>query len=177
LARVNEERAKKGAKPLTLDATLTKMAQFKSEDMANNNYFSHPNLQGQEVNEWKKQFGFQPMVAENIAYSTEGTMDNLANLLKSPGHYANMVDPRYEIFGVGIAFMSFTVGDKDVGQVLREQVGNYSFSFSVYGDVGLESLKKNLVSRLQELPGAKGYGFGLAQDKDGMIRLTVVIKK
>lgn len=238
LDRVNQERAKNGAQPLVLDATLNQMAQYKANDMANKNYFSHANAAGEDVNDWKSQFGFIGMVAENIAYSTQGTTANVENLIKSPGHYANMIDPRFQIMGVGIALqngkyymtqhfaakplsggalsgekgtlvaavaqagvslpeqgalstvaqrwadylakekvMSFVVDGKDVGDILRAEIGNYAFSFSVYGDVGLASLQRNLISRLQENASAHSYGIGLSQDSTGMIRLTVVIQK
>lgn len=238
LGRVNEERAKNGAKPLVLDPMLNTMAQFKTDDMIANNYFAHPNLQGEDVNTWKSRFGFAPMVAENIAYSSKGYVDDMDNLIKSPGHYANMIDPRFEIMGVGVAtsdgktymtqhfstqpltatqlsdqsaalqqfvrdkgitepydtlvsqvaqqwcdyisvnqMMSFSIDGQDVGSVLRDRAGNASYALAVYGDVGLETLKQDLVSKLQEFPKATGYGFGLGQDKEGMIRLTVVVKK
>lgn len=238
LARVNQERAKNGVKAVTLDVRLDATAQFKADDMAKNNYFSHTNLQGQDVNDWKVNYNFVPMIAENIAYSTEGVMADLENLIKSPGHYANMIDPRFEIMGVGIAVgdgktymvqhfstrplsaddlakhvtamqttlqdagvkasysaaiggvaqrwandisakqsMTFQVEGKDVGEVLQSEVGGASYSFAVYGDVGLESLDKSLAKKLGEFPNASAYGFGYAIDKEGMVRLTVIIKK
>ena len=238
LERINQERAKVGAAPLQLNATLNTMAQFKTDDMATKNYFSHTNGDGKDVNGWKDNFGWVPMVAENIAYSTEGVTADVENLIKSPGHYANMIDTRFELLGVGIAvadgktymtqqfstrpvsaadltaenavmrksvtdagvtaaydgqlaavaqrwannisakqLMSFTIDGKDVGDVLRSEIGNYSFSFSVYADVGVESLRKDLVQKMSGFSTAAGYGFGLATDKDGMIRLTIVIKK
>jgi len=238
LRRVNEERAKKGALPLSLDETLSKMAQYKAEDMASRGYFAHINPDGEDVNDWKVNFGYLPMVAENIAYSTAGLTDNINNLIKSPGHYANMVDARFEVLGVGISVkdgktfltqqfsakqlskadlqtmqkefvedvaaagivatydaslsavaqewaaaiskdqvMSFSLGGRDVGDVLRERIGNFSFSMSVYGDVSIRTLQANILAKLQSKAGIQKYGFGVAQDSQGMIRMTLVMEK
>ena len=38
---MNEQRSAQGLSPLSYDSELTKLAQLKAEDMAENNYFSH----------------------------------------------------------------------------------------------------------------------------------------
>lgn len=238
LRRVNQERAKQGVAPLVMDEVLTNMAQFKAEDMATRSYFAHRDPEGRDVNDWKGDFAYRPVVAENIAYSTEGVTDNINNLIKSPGHYANMVDPRYEVLGVGIAaaggktymtqhfsarpisdgdlrsvaadfvsavtaaglhpthdvalsqvaqewaaaisqeqVMSFSMNGRDVGAVLRERIGNYSFSMAVYGDVSATSLRTNLLDKLGATSKVQKYGLGLAMDAEGMVRMTLVMQK
>ena len=74
LALVNKERAAAGLKALTLDASLSKVAENHSLDMAKNNYFSHTNLKGQSP--------FDRLRNAGISYSTAG--ENIAMGQKTP---------------------------------------------------------------------------------------------
>ena len=47
--KVNEERAKAGVAPLTYNTTMEKYARIKSQDMGDNNYFSHTDLNGNNI--------------------------------------------------------------------------------------------------------------------------------
>lgn len=102
LVLVNEERRKHGLKPLQADNEMLQVARAHSEDMFVNGYFAHDNLKGQDP--------FDRMRAANVQFSTAG--ENLAlaqtvgiaheNLMNSPGHRANILNPSFGRVGIGI---------------------------------------------------------------------------
>jgi uncharacterized YkwD family protein len=104
---VNEERAAAGRNPLFLDESLFRIAQIKSLDMAENNYFDHisPTNGGPE-NMYRSQGVNFLKMGENIAlgYLTPETV--IKGWMNSPGHKANMLDPEYTHIGVGLAYNS-----------------------------------------------------------------------
>ncbi len=99
---VNQERAKAGLAPLAVEINLVQVARIKSQDMVANNYFGHTS----------PSFGstFNLINQRGLAYSIGG--ENLAGamnvntahqmLMNSPGHRANILEPRYNRIGVGI---------------------------------------------------------------------------
>lgn len=103
LGWVNNDRKLHSAPALELDNTLNAIAQHKAEDMANNDYFDHKNLQGQYVNDWKGEFGFAPYVTENIALTSQGLAHGYTLFQGSERHFANIIDPTFEILGIGLA--------------------------------------------------------------------------
>jgi uncharacterized YkwD family protein len=99
---VNGERAKAGLRPLTADLRLVQTARAKSQDMISGGYFGHesPRLGSP----------FDQMRAAGIAYATAG--ENIAgnsgvegaqvSLMNSPGHRANILNPKFTRMGIGI---------------------------------------------------------------------------
>lgn len=55
--KVNEERAKVGATALAYNDTMQKYARIKSQDMGDNNYFSHEDLNGNLITTQMKNDG------------------------------------------------------------------------------------------------------------------------
>ncbi len=132
-ALINEERRKKGLNPLKWDDKLARIARKHSEDMARNNYFSHVNQQGQDPTErarkqhYKcfKDYGtfYTVGIAENIFlnylfdritylnnqkiyhYLTleEIARSTVQGWMESPGHRSNILHPRYDREGIGVA--------------------------------------------------------------------------
>lgn len=100
---INQERAKAGLAPLTVDLRLVDLARKKSQDMITNNYFSHTSPTYGDP--------FKMMTAAGISYRTAG--ENLAGartvdqahsaLMNSAGHRQNILSPSYNKVGVGIA--------------------------------------------------------------------------
>jgi uncharacterized protein YkwD len=107
LARVNEERAKVGVNPLTLDPLLNKSAQMKSDDMFTNKYFAHVNPKtGFNGPDYMDIVGVKCMwTSENIR-ANNGTANTTYYAMKawmnSPTHKAAILDPRYDTTGFGI---------------------------------------------------------------------------
>jgi uncharacterized YkwD family protein len=99
---VNEQRAANGLKPLTLNTKLSNVARLKSQDMHDNNYFSHTSPTYGSPFDMMKSFGISYRAAgENIAmgYATpEAVMNGWMN---SPGHRANILNPSFTQIGVG----------------------------------------------------------------------------
>ncbi|MBL7741358.1 MAG: CvpA family protein [Chitinophagaceae bacterium] len=102
LEMINEERAKEGLKPLKADREMTLVARVHSKDMFSRGYFSHDNPDGKDP--------FDRMRAARVKFKTAG--ENLAlaqtlelahtNLMNSPGHRANIMNPDFGRAGIGI---------------------------------------------------------------------------
>jgi uncharacterized protein YkwD len=102
LRLVNEERTKRGLKPLQWDPQILPVARSHSQDMFVRGYFSHYTPEGKDP--------FDRMKAAGIKYYSAG--ENLAlgptlsicheGLMNSPGHRANILNPTYGRVGIGI---------------------------------------------------------------------------
>ena len=102
LEMVNQERAKHGLKLLKADPELTQVARLHSKDMFARGYFAHVNPEGKDP--------FDRMRSHNIKFLNAG--ENLAlaqtveiahkNLMNSPGHRANILNPGFGRLGIGI---------------------------------------------------------------------------
>lgn len=99
---VNEERTKRGLKPLTVHAKLTEVAQLKSLDMLNNNYFSHtsPTYGSFAAMVYNHGIAFRS-VGENLAQARNTTHAH-ALLMASEGHRNNILNPNFTHIGIGI---------------------------------------------------------------------------
>lgn len=102
LELVNEERAKEGLAPLKADPEMTRVARIHSRDMFVRGYFAHVNPDGKNP--------FDRMRAAGVQFSAAG--ENLAlaqtleiahtNLMNSPGHRANIMNPAFGRLGIGV---------------------------------------------------------------------------
>ena len=99
---VNEIRRENGLNPLTANWELYRVARYKSQDMADNRYFSHTSPTYGSPFQMIKAFGLSYRTAgENIAmgYSTpQAVVDGWMN---SSGHRANILNASYTQIGVG----------------------------------------------------------------------------
>jgi uncharacterized protein YkwD len=102
LELVNKERVSRGLHPLAADPEMTQVARAHSRDMFVRGYFAHENPDGKDP--------FQRMREANVKFLTAG--ENLAlaqtlemahtNLMNSPGHKANILQPAFGRLGIGI---------------------------------------------------------------------------
>ncbi len=102
LTLVNKERAKKGLRPLKADPEMAAVARTHSKDMFARGYFAHENPDGEDP--------FDRMKEARVNFTTAG--ENLAlaqtveiahnNLMNSPGHRANIMNPSFGRVGIGI---------------------------------------------------------------------------
>ena len=117
VALINAERAQRGLSALTLDTMLTATARAHSEEMCSADYFDHhsptPGI-GSPMDRYlsaSRQLGLpQPeylLVGENIFYCS--VYNDIYNvdyahraLMASPGHRANILEPRFAKIGVGV---------------------------------------------------------------------------
>ena len=107
--KVNEERAKAGVSPLSYNSTMEKYARIKSQDMGDNNYFSHADLSGNYITSKMKADGVSYKAwGENIAY-IGGITDPTAlankfmeNWMNSEGHRKNILSTNFDSIGIGV---------------------------------------------------------------------------
>jgi Uncharacterized protein with SCP/PR1 domains len=102
LELVNQERIKRGLKPLKADPQLTVVGRMHSQDMFSRGYFSHYTPEGKDP--------FDRMKAAHVHFLSAG--ENLAlgqtlmicheGLMNSPGHRANILNPSFGRLGIGI---------------------------------------------------------------------------
>jgi uncharacterized protein YkwD len=109
LRRVNDERAARGLAPLAWDPTLAALASDWSVTMARTGNFNHRDLRSVAG-----QPGFAGVYAglgENIAYTTGNrSSGNLHQLwMRSAGHRANILQPGFDVVGIGVACVDGTV--------------------------------------------------------------------
>lgn len=98
----NEQRAKNGLSPLTLNWELSRVARYKSEDMARNRYFSHTSPTYGTPFEMIRSFGLSYRSAgENIAYGQRTPAAVMDAWMNSSGHRANILNASYTQIGVG----------------------------------------------------------------------------
>lgn len=100
---LNLDRSAYSLAPLTIDPELSRIARIKSQDMRDNQYFSHTSPTYGDVRSMLKHFGYNYTAAsENIAH--HATIEKAqAAFLSSPGHRANVLHARYTKAGVGVA--------------------------------------------------------------------------
>ena len=100
---VNQERTKAGLQALKVDTTLVGLARKKSQDMIDKNYFGHTSpTYGSPIEMLKKADVSYYTAGENLAGA--GSVESAhASLMASSGHRANILNSRYNHFGVGIA--------------------------------------------------------------------------
>ena len=113
LALINAERAQAGVGPLHVDATLNAIAQARSQDMIARHYFSHHMPGGGMVFDiLDRDHVSYEMAGENIALNNYIDFYPMArtvrqtntDLMNSPDHRANLLEPKYTEIGLGMAF-------------------------------------------------------------------------
>ncbi|MCC5911504.1 MAG: serine protease [Clostridiaceae bacterium] len=105
---VNEARAQAGLQPLAIDVDLSYVARIKSQDMQNNNYFSHTSPTYGSPFDMMRNFGIQyRAAAENIAINSNVRAAHNA-LMNSEGHRRNILNPNFTHIGIGIQNRHYT---------------------------------------------------------------------
>lgn len=102
LGLVNKERIKRGLKPLQFDPELVPVARAHSQDMFAKGYFAHDNLEGKDPFDRMRAAGIRFQAAgENLALAQTVEIAHV-NLMNSPGHRANILNPSFGRLGIGI---------------------------------------------------------------------------
>jgi uncharacterized protein YkwD len=110
LCLVNRERTAHGEAPLRPNAHLRRAAQAHTLSMAFGDYFQHSGPSGQSPLSRMRAAGYISShvgyeVGENIAWGTMYLATPraiVAAWMRSPGHRANILDPRYRDTGIGV---------------------------------------------------------------------------
>lgn len=101
-ALVNQERQKRGHAPLAYDDALADVARYHAADMRDHRFFAHESKQSGSVEDRLDRAAIPfATTRENLA---EAPTVELAQegLLKSPGHFANMMADDVTAIGVGV---------------------------------------------------------------------------
>lgn len=99
---VNRERIKAGLQPLKADPALVPVARAHSKDMFTRGYFAHQTPEGKDPFDRMKAAGITFMAAgENLALAQTVEIAH-TNLMNSPGHRANILNPSFGRVGIGI---------------------------------------------------------------------------
>lgn len=104
LSLVNEERKAAGSVSLTIGAHCQALAQSHSEDMAENNFFSHTSPTNGSFKTRASNFDIGSIGGENIAMGTNLSVERAMEMwMNSSGHRTNILNSRYRTMGIGIA--------------------------------------------------------------------------
>jgi uncharacterized protein YkwD len=102
LDMVNKERVKAGLQPLKPDPEMTNVARAHSRDMFARGYFAHVNPEGKDPFDRMKDAHVSFYAAgENLALAQTLEMAH-TNLMNSPGHRENILNPSFGRLGIGI---------------------------------------------------------------------------
>ncbi|HEY8173965.1 MAG TPA: CAP domain-containing protein [Dehalococcoidia bacterium] len=107
LGLINSHRAQNGLGPLAASYTLSRAAQWKSNDMGENAYFAHDDL----TRTWIQRirdcgYGYNTWIGENIAAGISSAQTAFDLWKGSPGHNANMLSTNYSAIGIGRAYVA-----------------------------------------------------------------------
>jgi uncharacterized protein YkwD len=92
------------ADALRLSSPLVTAAVAHARDMARRSYFDHQAPDGSQPRDRVRRAGYRwRLVGENIAFGPESAEEVVSGWLASPGHCANIMDPRFREMGVAVA--------------------------------------------------------------------------
>ena len=119
LCLVNQERTSRGLRPLKSNRHLARAARNHANDMVARGYFSHDSMNGNSFVDRIRKAGYVPARAfpslgEDLAWGSGslGTPREIVQgWMESPGHRANILNPRFREGGMGVAF-----GDPGAGE-------------------------------------------------------------
>lgn len=99
----NNLRQSLNLQPLKENEILQAAAFAKAEDMVINQYFAHVSADKKGLKYWLSSKGYKYQVAgENLAIGFSAPEEVVDAWVKSPTHYANLVDPDYNEIGVAM---------------------------------------------------------------------------
>lgn len=91
--------------PVQLSPALGQIARGHARDMAKHAYFEHEDLSGRTPADRVRAAGYdEQVVGENIAFGPTSAEEVVRGWLHSPGHCANIMDPRFAQMGIAYAF-------------------------------------------------------------------------
>ena len=108
LERVNTLRREAGRPPLTLEPRLTTAAQGHADDMLTRTYYSHVTPEGTPPRQRVLAAGYSgEIVGENIAAGQTSVELAVDAWMHSTEHRRNILDPRFQEIGIGMAVGSY----------------------------------------------------------------------
>lgn len=90
--------------PLSVSRKLNDAAAAHARDMLRRKYFEHRGSDGSQPRDRVLRAGYKfRLTGENIALGPESAEEVVAGWLDSPGHCANIMEPRFREIGIGVA--------------------------------------------------------------------------
>ncbi len=123
LQMVNADRSAHGLGPVSLDSNLTQLAQAKSEDMTERDYFGHWNPEGMTSNDLRKNYAIAQYVSENIARDVSVSLAQYG-LMRSASHRSNILNDEWK--RVGFGFSQLAEGGTMFVQIFSDEPINFS---------------------------------------------------
>jgi len=133
LCLVDRERARDGERPLRPNGHVQLAAQRHTEDMVGREYFEHVSPSGESLADRLRASGYiysaniGYALGENIAWGTleDATPESIvAAWMASPGHRANILDPRFHDTGIGVeARVPNSLGEGQAGAMYTQDFG------------------------------------------------------
>ncbi len=125
LELTNAERAKAGFDPLKLNSQLVNAAQNHSQNMAEDDFFSHTGEDGSSVSDRVQDTGYQySRLGENIAAGQKTAEQVVQGWMNSPGHRANILNPNFTEIGIGYVFLENDTGSVNYNYYWTQVFGN-----------------------------------------------------
>lgn len=110
----NNFRSQNGLAPVRLNTQLTTAAQNQSQGMALQDYFDHVSPTGTTPGQRATAAGYRwSRVSENIGAGYTTAAGVVQGWIDSPGHRANMLDPKVSEIGVGYFFLGNDTGNEN----------------------------------------------------------------
>ncbi len=138
LSYINEERATHGLSGISMRDDLNDVAQAHAKDMANLNYFSHINFDGETPDDRRINYGISTEVGENLAHAPTVYFAHKA-LMRSAIHRQNILDPKWDNVGIGIAL-------DDSGYLFIAE----EFSHTPWDDNDLEQFEYKILNAIND---------------------------
>lgn len=114
----NQERAKVGAGPVTLNSLLVEAATRKAGDMFAFDYWAHVSPSGREPWAFFREVGYNYIYAgENLARDFSSPEAAVSAWMASPSHKENLLNPKYK--EIGIAVVDGTLGGIETTLVVQ----------------------------------------------------------
>ena len=135
---INQSRQDHGLSNIVLSDELNSLAQAHSQDMADNSYFSHVNLDGETFEDRRINAGVKTTVSENIASDISVTFAH-KGLMRSATHRENILNKNWTSVGIGLAL-------NDEGYLLVTE----EFSPSEVTQSDITSYKNELFSEIND---------------------------
>ncbi|MCT4592589.1 MAG: septal ring lytic transglycosylase RlpA family protein [Candidatus Gracilibacteria bacterium] len=136
LTYINKERKTKGLNELEIDEKLGNLAQFRAEDMRDENYFAHQDKRGKFAKDYTVEYGIKASVGENISMDSNLYLAH-EGLMASPIHMKNILNPKWSRLGIGLA-------KRESGEILLVEI----FSEEVFEENELETYRDQILEAI-----------------------------
>lgn len=119
LTAINAERTKRHLRALKLNPTLTQIADFYACRLVDGRFFDHVDpYDGSTVDTRAADFGYAFLkIGENLARQQRTAAEVMSDLMASPKHRANLLDPVYTEIGIAVK------GNAEVGPYWVQEFG------------------------------------------------------